>query len=60
VASKKDSLVPFQQIDEIFGLYKGEKEMLFIEEGHNEARNFKVIGGIFKAIKKQLMASFAH
>lgn len=49
--------MPFQQIDEIFTFYKGEKEMLFIEEGHNEARNFKVIDGIFKAIKKQLMAS---
>jgi hypothetical protein len=35
-------------------LYKGEKQMLFIEEGHNEARNMKVIQDVFKGIRKQL------
>jgi hypothetical protein len=55
MASKQDSLVPFQQIEELYNLYKGEKEMLFIEEGHNEARNFKVIGVVFNLIKRQLM-----
>lgn len=55
MASKQDKLVPFQQIDELFNLYKGKKEMLLIEEGHNEARNFKVIGVVFNLIKRQLM-----
>ena len=31
IASKQDSLIPFDQIDAVFNGYKGEKEMYFIE-----------------------------
>jgi len=30
IASKQDSLIPFEQIDDIFNSYKGDKEMFFI------------------------------
>ena len=55
IASKQDSLIPFEQIDEIFNKYKGEKEMFFIEESHNEARNMNVIQKVFKTLKKYLL-----
>lgn len=35
IASKNDALIPFTQMDSIFRQYKGEKEMLFVEESHN-------------------------
>lgn len=35
IASKRDQLIPFQQIEGIFNKYRGEKEMFFIEETHN-------------------------
>ena len=35
IASKQDSLIPFDQIDAVFNGYRGEKEMYFIEESHN-------------------------
>ena len=43
IASKKDALIPFMQMDSIFKEYKSSKEMLFVEEGHNEPRNMNVI-----------------
>ncbi len=55
IASKKDQLVPFQQIDSLFNKYKGEKEMFFIEESHNEARNNSVIEMVFKALRKYVL-----
>jgi hypothetical protein len=55
IASKQDSLIPFSQIDSLFNKYKGDKEMFFIEESHNEARNTNVIKKVFKTFKKQLL-----
>lgn len=57
VASKQDSLIPFEQMDEVFNKYKGEKEMYFIEESHNEARNMGVIKKVFKTMKKYFLLS---
>ena len=57
IASKQDSLIPFDQIDSIFNAYKGEKEMYFIEESHNEARNMNVIKKVFKTLKKYCVLS---
>ena len=41
----------------MFNKYKGEKEMFFIEESHNEARNMTVIKKVFKTLKKYLSLS---
>jgi esterase/lipase len=57
IASKQDCLIPFSQIDDIFNKYRGEKEMFFIEESHNEARNMGVIKKVFKTLKKYLLLS---
>lgn len=57
IASKQDALIPFEQIDDMFNKYKGEKEMFFIEESHNEARNMTVIKKVFKTLKKYLLLS---
>jgi hypothetical protein len=57
IASKQDSLIPFEQIDDVFNRYKGEKEMYFIEESHNEARNMGVIRKVFKTMTKYFMHS---
>ena len=57
IASKQDSLIPFDQIDVVFNKYQGEKEMYFIEETHNEARNMGVIKKVFKTLSKYMLIS---
>jgi hypothetical protein len=39
----------------LFNRYRGEKEMFFIEDGHNETRNMAVIRKVFKTFKKQVL-----
>ena len=52
IASKNDSLIPFAQLDRIFKDYNGQKEMLFVEESHNEPRTNSFIKEVFSTLKK--------
>ena len=52
LASKNDLLIPYEQMDRIFKKYNGKKQMLFVEESHNQPRNKSVIEDAFRTLKK--------